>query len=78
MNNFFDQQEDEKEVVILPRSEMGKCSSCGLYFHPDQLEFKLCPFTNERLKYCDDVCFHWRYYDPKHNPTRYDFKGPSW
>lgn len=58
------------DVTISVMDNWNKCAACGKRDTTDMIA-KLCVFEKVKLMYCDSLCFHWRYFDPKNNPDRY-------
>ncbi len=75
MTNYFDHKKvtPATDVKITITDHDAKCASCGKrHQNLDQLEIRLCWYEKTKRPYCDTFCFHWRYYDPRHNPKRFE------
>lgn len=49
-----------------------KCDACAkMHDKKETMIRKRCIFEETIKMYCDETCFKWRYYDPKHGVGRY-------
>lgn len=80
-NKMSKQEERELSEAIgmtsnLDISDGFKCYTCGKkYESTENLQLRKCPHEKTRNYYCNEVCFKWRYFHPKHEHDR--FKRPT-